>query len=136
MFKRFLFAAAPMMVVASSVMADDSLLSAVSKMDFANSDAVAANAAEADDLCKADVEALLGEGEESSGEEAIAACFRRIGYGYRHGGGHRNFGCYNGFHSWYNPCYTSYYSYPAMSCYRPVTYSYCTPVYSNYWGCW
>ncbi|TFH38331.1 MAG: hypothetical protein E4G94_12480, partial [ANME-2 cluster archaeon] len=77
MLKRILFAVAPMMLVASSVMADDSLLSAVSKMDFANSDAVAANAADADDLGKADVEALLGDGEESSGEEAIAACFRR-----------------------------------------------------------
>ena len=125
-----------MMLVASSVMADDSLLSAVAKMDLAKSDAVAVNAADTDSLGKADVEALLGDGEESNGEEAIAACFRRIGYGYGYGCGYRSYGCYSGYRSWYNPCYTSYYSYPAYSCYRPVTYSYYTPCYTSYWGCW
>ncbi len=39
MLKRFLFAVAPMMLVASSVMADNSLLSAVAKMDLNKSDA-------------------------------------------------------------------------------------------------
>ncbi len=96
---------------------------------------VAANV-DADELGKADVESLLNEGEEASGEEAIAACFRRIGYGYRYRGGYRNYGCGYSYRSWCNPCYTSYYSYPAINCYRPVTYSYYTPVYSNYWGCW
>ena len=124
------------MLVASSVMADDSLLSAVAKMDLAKSDAVAVNDADADVLGRADVDALLGDGEEASGEEAIAACFRRIGYGYRYGGGYRSYGCYYGYRSFYNPCYTTYYSYPAISCYRPVTYGCYTPVYSSYWGCW
>lgn len=135
MLKRILFAVAPMVLVATSVMADDSLLSAVAKMDLNQSDAIASNVADSDQLGKADVDALLGEGEAPNGEEAIAACFRRIGYGY----GYRSYGCYS-YNSWYSPCYspcyTTYYSYPAISCYRPVSYCYYTPVYSSYWGCW
>lgn len=142
MLKRILFAVAPMMLIASSVMADDSLLSAVAKMDLAKSDSVVADVATAEDLGKADVDALLGEGDQPGGDEAIAACFRRIGYGhgYGYGCGYRSHGCYYGHRSWYSscysPCYTTYsYSYPVYNCYSPC-YSYCTPVYTNYWGCW
>lgn len=129
MLKRILFAVAPMMLLAGSVMADDSLLSSIAKMDLKNGNN--ATMEDTDDLGQADVDALLGDGEENS-EEAIAACFRRIGYGYR------SFGCrsYYGYRSWCNPCYRTYYSYPALHCYRPVTYRYYTPIYSSYWGCW
>lgn len=130
MLKRFLFAVAPMMLVASSVIADDSLLSAVAKMDLSKADQAATDVTDGDQLGQADVDALLGEGEEPSGDEAIAACFRRIGYGYR------GFRSYCGYRSWYSPCYTTYYSYPAVSYYRPISYCYYTPVYRSYWGCW
>jgi hypothetical protein len=128
MLKRILFAVAPMMLLAGSVVADDSLLSSIAKMDLKNGNN--ATMGDTDDLGQADVDTLLGDGEENS-EEAIAACFRRIGYGYR------SFGCrsYYGYRSWRSPCYRTYYSYPALNCYRPV-YRYYTPIYSSYWGCW
>lgn len=135
MLKRFLFAVAPMLLFAGSVMANDSLLSTVAKMDLNKADTVAPESAELDDLGQADVDALLGDGEEAAGEDAIAACFRRIGWGYRGGCGYRSYGRYS-YRSWYRPCYRTYYSYPAVSCYRPVCHSYYTPVYTNYWGCW
>lgn len=130
MLKRILFAVAPMMLLAGSVMADDSLLSSIAKMDLNNGNNTQA-VEDTDDLGKADVDALLGDGDENS-EEAVAACFRRIGYGYR------SYGCrsYYGYSNWCSPCYRTYYSYPARHCYRPVSYSYYTPVYSSYWGCW
>ena len=136
MLKKFLFAVAPMVLVASSVMADDSLLSSVAKMDLDGAVADTSQVDADDDLGQADVDALLGEGEEQSAEEAVAACFRRIGYGYR-SYGYRSYGYRSyGYRSWCNPCYRSYYSYPSLHCYRPVSYSCYTPVYSSYWGCW
>ena len=66
-------------------------------------------------------------------EEAVAACFRRIGYGY--GYRHYNRCRHYGYRSWCSPVYRTYYSYPSLHCYRPVTYSYYTPVYTSYWGC-
>jgi hypothetical protein len=129
------------MLVASSVMADDSLLLKVASMDLDGASDATAEVAAADELGQADVDALLGN-DENSGEEAIAACFRRIGYGY----GYRSYG-YRSYG--YRSCYRSYSYYPTYNyCYRPVTYSYCapsycapvyscyTPVYSSYWGCW
>lgn len=130
MFKRFLFAFAPLFLLAGSVMAEDDLFSTVAKMDLSKADVLASDVAANDGLGEADVEALLNDGEQVSNDEAIAACFRRFGYGYR------SYGCYYRYRSCYSPCYTTYYSYPAISCYRPVTYSYYTPVYSSYWGCW
>ncbi|MEM8669433.1 MAG: hypothetical protein AAGG48_18050 [Planctomycetota bacterium] len=134
MLKKILFAAAPMMLVASSVMADDNLLAKVAKMDLNAANSSSTQAAEVDELGQADVDALLGD-DETSGEEAIAACFRRIGYGY----GYRSRGFYG-----YRSCYRSYGYFPSHRfCYRPVTYRYCAPVYtsyapiySSYWGCW
>ncbi|TWU38320.1 hypothetical protein [Novipirellula artificiosorum] len=134
MLNRILFAVAPMILVASSVVAEDNLLSRIANMEL--SDSVAA-VDDRDDLGQADVESLLNEGEESSGEEAIAACFRRIGYGYRHSG-------YRSYHSYYRPCYNTSYSYgynfsssyyPRYHSYAPC-YSHYTPVYTSYWGCW
>ena len=133
MLKKVFFAIAPMMLVASSVAADDSLLLKVAKMDLSGAGSATVEVDSADELGQADVDALLGD-DEQSGEEAIAACFRRIGYGYRYGG-YRS--CYRsfGYRSWYN-CYPNYrYRY----CYRPVTfpvYTTYTPIYSSYWGCW
>jgi len=138
MLKRFLFAVAPMVLFAGSVMADDSLLSSIAKMNLDGAAGNSAQAEEVDELGQADVEALLGDGEEQSTEEAVAACFRRIGYGYRSYGHHGHYGhrSYYGYRSWRSPVYRSYYSYPSLHCYRPVTYSYYTPIYTNYWGCW
>ncbi len=134
MLKRFLFAVAPMVLVASSVMADDSLLTAVAKMDLADTQDKVAQADPSEDLGLADVESLLNDGEEASSEDAIAACFRRIGFG-----GYRSYG-YNhcSYNSWYSPCYSSYsYSYcqPVTYSYTPC-YTYYTPCYTSYWGCW
>lgn len=136
MLKRMFFAVAPLMLVASSVMADDSLLLKVASMDLDGASDASAAVADADELGQADVDALLGD-DEGSGEEAIAACFRRIGYGY----GYRSYGYRSyGYRSFYRPynCYRTY-----SHCYRPVTYSYCapvyhsyTPIYRSYWGCW
>jgi hypothetical protein len=133
MLKKFIFAVAPMMLVASSVMADDSLLSRVASMDLDGAMSAPTAVEDADELGQADVDALLGD-EDDSGEEAIAACFRRIGYGYGHRG-YRSYGHY-GYRSFYN-CYRPY-----RHCYTPV-YSYCrqvyhsyAPVYNSYWGCW
>ncbi|TWT78934.1 hypothetical protein CA13_03310 [Planctomycetes bacterium CA13] len=131
MLNRILFAVAPMILVASSVVAEDNLLSKIANMDLNDS---IASVTDSDNLGQADVDSLLNEGEEASGEEAIAACFRRIGYGYRHGG-------YRSYHSYYRPCYNTYsygYSssyYPRYRSYTPC-YSYYTPVYTSYWGCW
>lgn len=124
MLNRFFFAVAPMLLVAGSVMADDSLLSRVATMDLDGANAAVTDMEE-DNLGQADVDALLGDDEESS-EDAIAACFRRIGWGY----GYRS--CYR---SYYRPFYRTYH-YPALHCYTPVTYSYYTPIYRSYWGCW
>ena len=129
MLKRFLFAMAPLMLVAGTVTADDELLSAVAMLD---SDTVAEATVETDELGQADVDALMGEGEESE-DEAIAACFRRYGYGYGWG----NRGYYRSY-SYYRPFYRSYgygYSYPRY-CYTPSYYSCYTPIYRSYWGCW
>jgi hypothetical protein len=135
MLKRFFFAVAPLMLIAGTVVADDNLLSAVAKLDADKP--TATETAEMDDLGQADVDALLGEGEEQQ-EEAIAACFRRIGYGYGrgygrgYGYGYRSYGHCS--YRFYRPtCYPSYHYRPVYnSCYT----SYYTPIYSNYWGCW
>lgn len=130
MLKRFLFAVAPMMLVAGSVMADDSLLSRVASMNLDGTQLAAADVSDQDDLGQADVDALLGDDDDSSGD-AIAACFRRIGWGH----GYRSH-----YRSCYRPSYRSYsYGhsyYPSLHCYTPVTYSYYTPIYRSYWGCW
>ncbi len=133
MLKRIFFAVAPLMLIAGTVVADDNLLSAVAKLDADK----APTAETMDDLGQADVDALLGEDEDEQ-EEAIAACFRRIGYGYGNRGyGFRRYGfrSYNCF-SPVRHCYTSYPSYYYRPVYNSCYSSYYTPIYSNYWGCW
>ena len=127
MLKRFLFAVAPMMLVAGSVMADDSLLSKVASMDL---DENKIAAVDVDDLGQADVDALLGD-DEADGEEAIAACFRRNGWGYGYRSHYRS--CYRPTYRSYNFCHSYF---PRTYCYTPVSYSCYTPVYRSYWGCW
>ncbi|MGB7347065.1 MAG: hypothetical protein WBD20_22770 [Pirellulaceae bacterium] len=135
MLKKILFAVAPLMLVATSVMAEDSLMSRLAKLD--TTDAVAADVTDADDLGEADVDALLGDDEDKSSEDAVAACFQRVGYGYNYGHSYRSYGfsSYN-YHSCYTPTYYSYNYYTPTYHYTPVTYSYYTPVYTSYWGCW
>ncbi len=139
MFKRFLFAVVPMLMVANSVMGDDDLLSAIASLDGDQSP-VAAEVANADTdlLGQADVDALLGD-DEADGEEAVAACFRRFG------GCFGGYGSYGGFRSSYCNYGYSYNCYPTYNyCYTPVRYTYCppvtytcyTPCYTSYWGCW
>lgn len=89
-----------------------------------------------DDFGQNDVDALLGD--DDNDEDAVAACFRRIGYGYG-----RSFGrSYSRGYSSYG--YSSYRYYPSYNyrCYRPVTYTYHhpvtyhVPVYTSYWSCY
>lgn len=136
MLNRILFAVAPLMLIASSALANDDLLSAVAKLDQSKSDSTLSATADAESFGQLDVDTLLADGDQPTSEQAIAACFRRIGYGYRYGRGYRSYGRFCGYRNWYYPSYTTYYTYPALSCYRPVTYSYCAPIYSSYWGCW
>ena len=132
MLKRMLFALAPLaLCLTGSVHAEDDLLSAVKVFD---GEAQAETAAPpVDKLGQADVDALLGDDEND--EEAIAACYRRVGFGW--GGGYRNFGYRSYSFSYHRPVsygygfgynrFPRYYS-PVVSCY--------TPVYRSYWGCW
>ena len=150
MFKKFMFAVAPMVLVASSAFAGDDMLSTIANLDGANEAAVVEDA---DTLGQADVDALLGDDDDESGEEAVAACFRR-GHGHGHGYGsyggyggynsHSNFNSYGGHSSYCLPSYSYNYCYPVQQCYTPVSYSFCAPVsyscyspcYTSYWGCW
>ncbi|QDT09327.1 hypothetical protein [Planctomycetes bacterium K23_9] len=135
MLKRILFAVAPLMLVATSVMAEDNLMSRLAKLDVNDAAANAAEVADADDFGQADVDALLGDDEDKSSEDAVAACFRRVGYGYNYCRSYNSYSNYR-YHNYYTPVYHSYrYCAPTYH-YTPVTYSYYTPVYTSYWGCW
>jgi len=145
MFKKFLIAAVPMILVATSAFAGDDLLSTIANFEGADD---AAQVEDADTLGQADVDALLGEDDDENGEEAVAACFRR-GFGHNYGsyGGYSNFNNNCGYRSYCAPSfsYSSFnYCYPVQQCYTPVSYSFCAPVsyscyspcYNSYWGCW
>ncbi|MCO8124717.1 hypothetical protein NHH03_23460 [Stieleria sp. TO1_6] len=138
MFKRILFAVAPVVMIFGTVTADDDLLTQLATMD---SDSIVAvdptdvALEDEDDFGQSDVDALLGDDDQD--QDAVAACFRRIGYGY--GRGYSSYG-YRSSYSYgygYN-CYRPSYSY----CYRPVSYTYYqpvtyhVPVYSSYWACY
>ena len=98
-----------MILVASSVMAEDSMLSTIANLD--QNDSIA-QVDTSDDLGLADVESLLN--------------------------GHRRHH-YRSYSNWYSPVYHShsYYTpvYTSYHCYTP-TYSFYTPCYTSYWGCW
>ena len=132
MLKRILFAVAPIVMVFSTVTADDDLLKSLATLD--NTSVVAADvetdSAIEDEFGQADLDALLGDDEQD--EDAVAACFRRVGYGY--GYGYRSYG-YRYSYSFYRPTYS-------YRCYRPVTYryyhpvTYHVPIYTSYWACY
>ncbi|OYP36669.1 hypothetical protein [Rhodopirellula sp. MGV] len=137
MLKRILFTVVPMVMFMGTVSADDDLLKSLAALEGNTISAVAADSSasleDEDILGQADVDALMGDDEND--EDAIAACFRRVGYGYGHGYGGYNRGCYNYGYSYYRPHYN-------YGCYRPVTYNYCypvtyhVPVYTSYWACY
>lgn len=129
MLKKVLFAVVPVLLVASSAIADDFLGEVASlKADSIQDAAIAIENVNLDGL---DVDALADNAGGKSSDEAIEACFRRFGWG-----GYGGYGCYNYNYSYnycYRPCYTYY---QPFYCYRPVTYYSCYPVYTNYWGCY
>lgn len=132
MFKTALPALAAMLLVVSSAKADDSL-----EFDLANISDADITIEEVDfdvdmDALEADADDGLMSGQGDELEEAIGACFRRFGYGYRGYRGYRHFGGYYG-RSCYRPIYRSY-CYNTYSYCRPV-YNYCAPIYRSYWGC-
>jgi hypothetical protein len=126
MLKRVLFAMVPMALMATSVFADDDLMS-LSKDKISDAKIEIELAGMGD----VDVDELGAEAGSESGDEAIEACFRRFRYGYRYG-----YGC--GYRNWhYRPCYYTYsysYCHPVYYSYRPV-YHY-VPQYVQYWGCY
>ena len=140
MLKRILFAVAPIAMVFGTVSADDDLLRSFAAMDTDAVVAVTVDSApdatleDEDDFGQADVDALLGDDDKD--KDAVAACFRRIGYGYGRSYGYSSYGYgYNYGYSYYRPTYNYH-------CYRPVTYSYYypvtyhVPVYTSYWACY
>lgn len=126
MFKRITLVLASLVLLGSSALASDDLLSELASTKGANiSDATV----EVEDFdLNIDVDALA---ENADGEEtdAIEACFRRFGYrgwgrGYRSWGyGYRCFRPYYSCYSYYRPYFC-----------RPI-YNYCAPI-ANYWGCY
>lgn len=141
MFKKFMFVAFSMLMAANSVKAGDDISAMLANLDGAKGNA--AKVEDADLLGQKDVDALLGE-EKKDGEEAVAACYRRMS----HGGCYGSYSGYSSYNSCYSYCspYTYSYNYCAPSytcytpvtytCYTPVTYSCYTPCYTSYWGCW
>ncbi|MCC9602820.1 hypothetical protein LOC67_19895 [Stieleria sp. JC731] len=134
MLKRILLTVAPIVMIMGTVSADDDLLKSLAVLD---GDSIASVSSEMptsledeDDFGQADVDALMGDDEKD--EDAIAACFRRVGYGYGYSHSYRSYG-----YSYYRPHYNYNYH-----CYRPVTYNYCYPVtyhvpcYTSYWACY
>ncbi|QEF96858.1 hypothetical protein Mal15_08880 [Stieleria maiorica] len=138
MLKRILFAVAPLVMIFGTVSADDDLLQSLATLDsnlIVAADASAEGVAEdLDEFGQADVDALLGEDDKD--EDAVAACFRRVGYGYGYSPSYRSYGYSYGYgYSYYRPTYRYH-------CYRPVSYSYYhpvtyhVPVYTSYWACY
>ena len=135
MLKKFVFAMIPMIMLAGTAMGEDDLLAKIGGLDVNSIGAASADIQDFD-LGNVDVDGLT-DAEDGEGEDAIAACFRRIGYGYGggHGFGHRHYS----FNNWHRPMYNHHYSYnfcQPLYCYQPVRYTYYTPIYTNYWGCY
>ncbi len=127
MIKKVIFAVAGMILSATAVMAEDSLLADFDLGDIQDAE-ISIDAASLD----VDFDKLA---DDASGDEAIEACFRSFGYrSYGYGGyGYGGYGYGYGYgYNCYRPCYRSYY------CYRPVTYyrSCYRPCYTSYWGCY
>ena len=122
MMKRIILALVPMALLATTVRADDTLfdVSAATITD-------ASIEIEEGGLGDLDMDQLAADADGGESEDAIEACFRRFGYGYRYGGwGYRH--CYRPVYRYYYP---SYYCYrPVYRCVYPVT------IYRHYWGCY
>ena len=136
MFKKFMFAVVPVLMMAGTTFADDADL-AIDASTITDADV---NIVE--DVLDIDVDQLAADAGTDKKTDAIEACFRRCGYcSYGWGGGYRS--CYSSY-----GCYQPYYSYTNYCCARPVyyssyccqpAYSYnysCQPCYSSYWGCY
>ena len=125
--KKVLFAAAAVVLLASTVRADDDLLDGFDTTSITTAQAELVTPG----LDGLDVDELQTQAGDEQGDEAIEACFRRFGYGYRHFG----YGYGYGFRSWncYRPCYPVRHYY-GFHCYRPIVRVY-RPVYYH-WGCY
>ncbi len=121
MLKRIALALMPLALLATTAKADDLSIDTASITD-ANVEIVT------NDL-DIDVDALSTDASETT-EDAIEACFRRFGYGYRgYRCGHYRH-CYNHCYNYCRPLY----SYRTF-CYAPV-YHVVRPIYNCYWGCY
>ncbi len=116
--------------ISTTAHADDDLMSQLASGDVQMNDAATVDET---DFGQSDVDSLLSDGEDIDDEQAVAACYRRFSssYGYR-SYGYRNYS----YRSCYTPSYSYGHNYYTPRCYTPVTYSYYTPVYHSYWGCW
>lgn len=126
MLKNVMLALVPLTMLASSVKADDDLTIDVASIADAEVSVVEAE-------LDIDVDLLTDDAGTEDGEDAIEACFRRFGYGYRGYRGYRGFCGYRNY-GCYNHC-RPLYSYRTI-CYAPPVYR-CVvaPIYSYYWGC-
>ncbi len=123
MFKNALFAVAALVVLVSSVRAEDGLLEGLDTSAIQDAQVEI----QQPDLDGLDVDQLGAEAGSEESEDAIEACFRRFGYGgYGYGYGFRRY------YSCYRPFYS--YGYHHYHCYRPIV-RVCRPVY-YYWGCY
>ena len=129
MLKKLFLAVVPLTMLAANVKANDDLAIDVGSI-------IDAEVSIVDAALDIDVDQLSAdagtEANVENGDEAIEACFRRIGYRHR-GWGYGYNHCYN---RCYNHCHVRpLYSYRTI-CYAPPVYHCATPVYSYYWGCY
>lgn len=122
MLKRILLAVVPMVLLATTVFAEEDVLNHVANLKVA---AITDAQVSIDDpTANLDIDSLSEQAGSGKSDQAIEACFRRFGYGGY--GGFSNY-CYSPYYSYSYYCYQPYY----QVCYRPV-YTY----YTSYWGCW
>lgn len=123
MFKKLSLAVVALLLMAGSVMANDSIDALdIASISDANNAVVEAN-------FDVDVDNLTT----SNSEEAVEACFRRCGWGGYGCYNYCNYGCYNYCYQpyCYHHCYT-----PVYHCYRPVVYQTFCYQPLTYWGCY
>ncbi len=147
MFKKWMMALAPAVMVTGSVFAGDDVLDQFQGVDVAAIRDATVELTEID-LDSSELESMVESGIDAEQVDAIEAAFRGMGYGrgrsfgYGFGGyGFRGYG-YGGFrHSGGYHCGVSrsvYYHRPIYHCppvyhCSPVIY---TPTYGGYWGCY
>ncbi|MFI4874658.1 MAG: hypothetical protein ACIALR_04945 [Blastopirellula sp. JB062] len=121
MLKKVLFAIVPALLMSVSLRADDALELNLDEIKDADVSVI-------DQAFSVDVDKLASDADGANEDEAIEACFRRIGY--------RSYGYYGGYGYGYGYRYNCYR--PYFACYRPVYYApVCySPSYVSYWGCY